>query len=163
MKSQEALAAAVLIIAGAGLWADVVRVPGARSDGLFSAGARAPDNWGEMQKLFGYVRSGTPQSSVLLGDADSLLHLNTGRKAVRGFVPDDFGLFYAMKAAGVTPDQITNAIRRDQVDYVVVTPEREFAESPSFHAAVAALERGGVLQPVAIPGISAEYRLLRVQ
>lgn len=163
MKIQEALAAAVLIIAGAGLWADIVRFPSTLSDGSFSAGMKAPVNWGEMQKLFGYIRTGTPQTSVVLSDADSLLYLNTGRKTVRGFEPDDFGLFYAMREAGVTPDQISKAIVRDQVDYVVVTPERDFAESPSFHAAVRALERGGVLQPVAIPGIAAEYRVLRVQ
>jgi hypothetical protein len=163
VKTQEALAAVVLIIAGAGLWADIFRVPSTVTDGAFSFAAKAPDNWGEMQKLFAYIRSGTPQTSVLLSDADPLLYLNTGRKTVRGFVPNGFGLFYAMRETGVTPDQISTAILRDQVDYVVVTPERDFAESPSFHAAVQALERGGILQPVAIAGISGEYRLLRVQ
>lgn len=120
-----------------------------------------------MQKLFTYIRTSTPQGSVLLGNLDPVLYLNTGRKAVRGFIPDGFGLFYAAKQAGVTPDQISTAILREQVDYVVLTPDRGLAESASFHSAVQALERGGVLQPVAIPGMAipgvpTEYRLLQV-
>ncbi len=166
IRIQEALAAGILILAGAGLWADAVRIPKMLADGAFSDGAQrgeqAPDNWREMQKLFAYIRASTPPSSVLLGELDPVLYLNTGRKAVRGFVPDGFGLFYAAKQAGVTPDQISTAILRDQVDYVVLTPDRGLAESASFHSAVQALERGGVLQPVAIPGISGEYRLLQV-
>jgi hypothetical protein len=162
VRIQEALAGAVLLIAGAVLWADVVRIPKMRAEGTVFSEAQAPDNWGEMQKLFDYIRASTPQSSVLLGDLDPVFYLNTGRKTVRGFTPDGFGLFYAMKETGVSPDQISNAILRDQVDYVVVTPDRGLADSASFHSSVQALERGGVLQPVAIPGILPEYRLLQV-
>ncbi|HWE50842.1 MAG TPA: glycosyltransferase family 39 protein [Bryobacteraceae bacterium] len=161
-RIQEAVAAGVLILAAAGLWADGMRVSKMRADGTVFSGTEAPDNWGEMQKLFGFIRENTTQQSVLLGDLDPVLYLNTGRKAVRGFRADGFGLYYAMKEAGVTPDEISSAILRDQVDYVVLTPDRGFAESPSFHASVQALERGGVLQPVPIPGISPEYRLLKV-
>jgi len=162
VRIQEALAAVVLILGGAALWADVVRTPKMRTEGTVFSDAQAPDNWGEMQKLFAYIRNNTPSSSVVLSELDPVFYLNTRRKAVRGFTPDGFGLFYAMKETGVSPDQISNAILRDQVDYVVVTPDRGLAGSASFHSSVQALERGGVLQPVAIPGISPEYRLLQV-
>ena len=47
------------------------------------------------------------------------------------------------------------------MSYVALTPDRDFAESPAYHRAVEALERGGVLEAVAMPGVSGEYRLLR--
>ncbi len=37
-----------------------------------------------------------------------------------------------------------------------------FAEAPAFHESVAALERGGVVAPVDLPGESRDYRLLKV-
>ena len=46
--------------------------------------------------------------------------------------------------------------------YVALTPDRDFAESPAYHHAVEALERGGILEPVPVPGVTADYRLLRV-
>jgi hypothetical protein len=52
---------------------------------------------------------------------------------------------------------------RDGVSYVALTPDRDLPESASFHKAVAALERGGVLEPVGVPGVSGDYRLLRVR
>jgi hypothetical protein len=162
VRIQEALAAGILIVVGAGLRVDIVRIPNALSDGAFSFEPGVPDKWSELQKLFGRIRTVTPPASILLSASDALVYLNTGNKTVRGFVPSHFGLFYAPRRAGVTPDQLSTAILRQQIDYVVVTPENGFAESPSFHAAVQVLERGGVLEPVAIPAVSAGYRLLRV-
>ena len=167
VRSQEALAAGVLIVAGAGLWTDVSHLAGRgpllREGAVWSADAQPPNDWGELQKLFRYIRAGTPAGSVLLGNQDPMLYLNTGRKAVRGFVENAFGLLYAAKQQGVSPEELSSAILHDRVDYVVLTPDTGFAESPSFHAAAQALERGGLLQPVPIAGISPEYRLLRVR
>ena len=55
------------------------------------------------------------------------------------------------------------AVRRDRVSYVVLTPDRDLPESASFHRAVAALERGGVVEPVDVPGVTEDYRVLRVR
>ena len=37
---------------------------------------------------------------------------------------------------------------------LALTPDRDLPESASYHKAVAALERGGVLEPVSVPGAS---------
>ena len=153
-RMREALAACVIIVAMLALWADVRRIP--------QPGGQTGNNWAEMRKMFTFIKANTPRDSVLLANLDPLFYLNTGRKAIRGFAPNGFGLYYATTQAGVTPDQLSTAIQRSQVNYVVLTPDRDFAESASFHSSVEALERGGVLQPVAIAGISPEYRLLQV-
>lgn len=162
-RIQEAIAAAVLIIGGAGLWSDGIRVPAALSAGALSPEPQPADDWHEMQKLFVWIRANTASTSVLVGNLDPVLYLNTGRRAIRGFAPDAFGLLYALKQQGITPDQVSGAILREQADYVVLMPDRGFVEAPSFHSSVEALERGGRLQPVTIPGLSPDYRLLRVQ
>jgi hypothetical protein len=115
-----------------------------------------------MRKLFTYIRANLPEDTILLANLDPLLFLNTGRKAVRGFAPDGYSLYYAQRQEGVTPDQLSAAIVASQVNYIVLTPDRDFAESASFHRSVAALERGGVLEPVVTPGLPPDYRLLRV-
>jgi hypothetical protein len=117
----------------------------------FGAHRTYPDDWREMEKLFVYIRGNTPADAVLLADLDPVFYLNTGRTTVRGF------------SSLATPDQLVAAIRRDRVSYVVLTPDRDLPESPSFHRAVAALERGGVLDPVDVPGVPDEYRILRVR
>jgi hypothetical protein len=159
---REAVVAVAVIMALLPLWTDGKRLPIAREDGYFPASGQASDNWYEMRKLFAFIASGVPPDAVLLANLDPLVFLNTGRKAVRGFAPDGYSLFYAQHQEGVTPDQLAAAIVSDQVNYVVLTPDRDFAESASFHRSVAALEHGGVLEPVSTPGLSSDYRLLRV-
>ena len=48
------------------------------------------------------------------------------------------------------------------MSYVALTPDRDLPEWASFQKAVAALERGGVLEPLSVYGVTGEYRLLRV-
>lgn len=162
MELKEALAAIVVIAALLPVWTGISRIPTIRSAGYVTPTGKESDNWGELQKLFAYIRTNTPPESVLLANLDPVFYLNTGRKAVRGFAPSGYTLFYGEGPASVTPDLLSNAIAKSAVAYVALTPDREFAESPSFHSSVQALERGGVLEPVAIPGLSPEYRLLRV-
>lgn len=150
----EALVACVLILGGMALWADIKRIP--------AAGGQSSDNWAEMRKMAAFIEGNTPEDSVVMANLDPVIYLNTGRKAIRGFAPNDYGLRYAETPAGVTPDVLSQAISASQVNYVVMTPDRDMAESPSFHRSVEALERGGVLQPLPIPGIAPEYRLLQV-
>jgi hypothetical protein len=165
VTNREALAALVLIAVVFPLWADVTRILPARANGEFAVNngdASPTDNWNEMQRLFGFIRSNTAPGSILLANLDGAFFLNTGRRAVRGFTPNRFDLFYAARQSGATPDQLSNAIVRERVGYVVVTPDRGRAESVSFHKSVEALERGGVVEPVSIPGAARGYRLFRV-
>ncbi len=162
MEHREALAALVLIGCLLPLWADATRLPATRASGYFPVSGPPPEDWPEMQKLFSFIRSNTSASSVLLANADELFYLDTGRKTVRGFTPSGFELFYAARPSVVTPDRLSNAIIQAQVDYVVLTPDRGLSESAAFHKSVEALERGGVVEPVVIPGGSRDYQLLRV-
>ena len=162
MATREALAVLVVIVVGFSLWADAIRILPARSEGYFSIAGVPADKWSDMQSLFGFLRANTPPDSVLLGNLDDTLFLHTGRKAVRGFVPSAFNLFYGAPQAAVTPDELSNAIVRSRVDYVVLTPDPALPESPSFHKSVDALERGGVAEPVSFPGAPRGYRILKV-
>jgi hypothetical protein len=149
MEHREALAAIVIIAALVPLFANATRKSGARDQA-------------EMQKLFASIRANTSPQSVLLANQDAAFYLNTGRKAIRGFVPGGFDLYYAVRQSAITPDKLSNAIRQSHVSYVVLTPDAGFAESPAFHESVAALERGGVVEPLDLPGQSRDYRLLKV-
>ncbi len=155
--------AVALALLGSGLWFSAVRVSGVMTLGAVSSGRGIPNDWREIEKMFAFIRSDTPAPVVLLADLDSTFAVNTGRHAVRGFVPDDYAAIYGSARDLVTPDQLLAAIRRQHVNYVAVTPDRDVPESASFHRAVAALERGGVLDPVSMPGVAPEYRLLIVR
>jgi len=144
------------------LWFDALRVRPAVTLGAVATENFAPDNWHEMERLFAFIRANTPADSVLMADLDPVFYLNTERRTVRGFVPDRYRSRYAPPGSLVTPDQLRASVLRDGVSYVALTPDRDLPESASYHKAVAALERGGVLEPVSVPGASGEYRLLRV-
>ena len=154
-------AVAILMIVPA-LWFSARRVASGTTLGAVTAETARPDNWHEMETLFAFIRANTPQDAVLLADLDPVFYLNTGRATVRGFTPDSFRNYYAPGGTLVTPDQLHAAMLRDRVSYVVLTPDADLPESASFHKAAAALERGGLLEPVSVPGASGEYRILRV-
>jgi hypothetical protein len=158
---REALAAIVLILALLPLWASTRLLPVTLRTGEFPTSRREPNDWKEMNKLFAFIRENTAPDAILAANIDPLFYLKTGRKAVRGYVPDGYKTFYQPGGQTVTPDQLSSALRRDGVTYVALTPDRDFAESPAFHKSVEALERGGLLEPVAIPGLAPDYRLLR--
>ena len=153
VEPREAVAAVVLIAALVPLFANATRK------------SSAPDQ-AEMQKLFALIRANTGPASVLLANQDAVVYLNTGRKAIRGFVPNGFDL-YCMRCGSrreITPDK---AFKRHpgiaRLSYVMVlTPDADFPESAAFHDSIAALERGGVVEPVDLPGESRDYRLLKV-
>jgi hypothetical protein len=103
-----------------------------------------------MERLFSYIRSNTPPDAVILANLDPMFYLNTGRKAIR---PSN---------SVITPDRLGKQILENGVGYVAITPDRDFTEAPAYHRAVEALERGGMLEPVAVPGVSGDYRLLKM-
>ena len=162
MRVREALAAIVLIAICVPVWEDATRIVPARASGYFAIEGVAPDNWNEMQKLFDFIHTNASPGSVLLANLDGAFFLNTGRKAVRGFAPAAFDLYYATPHAIVTPDQLSRAIVREGATYVALTPDRGLPESESFRRSVAALERGGVVEPLSVPGAPPDYRLFKV-
>lgn len=120
-------------------------------------------NWSQSQELFSAIRANTPPTATLLADLDPAVEVWTGRKTVRGFTTDLFRSRYMPTASSlVTPDSILATIGHDRVGYVVVTPDRQLPESPSFHRAIGALERGGTISPISLPGVGAEFRLYAV-
>jgi hypothetical protein len=162
MKAREALAALVLIAIALPLWADAIRLFPARSNGAFAMQGAPADDWNRMRMLFDFIRANTAPDNVLLANMDGAFFLNTGRKTVRGFAPNGFDLFYSARQSAVTPDRLSNAILMSHVAYVVLTPDRGLAESASFHRSVEALERGGVVETVPIPGALRDYQLFKV-
>ncbi|MDE3196329.1 MAG: DUF2029 domain-containing protein, partial [Acidobacteriota bacterium] len=161
-RLRELVAAVALILAGIPVWADVLRVRQTIAHGQFPSSSAVPSDWGELSRLFGYIRTKTPSDAILLTNLDPMFYLNTGRKAVRGFFPDGYKLYYAPTNSVITPDQFEKAIIENGVTYVALTPDRDFAEAGAYHRAVEALARGGVLEPVGVEGLSGEYRLFRV-
>ena len=127
-----------------------------------AAALRAPNEWGEMEKLFAFLRANTPSNAVVMADLDPLLSVETGRKTVRGFVPDDYVAMYGPPQTLVAPDQLLASLVREHVGFVVLTPDPEVPESVWYRDAVEALERGGVLETVPTDAIAGGYRVLRV-
>lgn len=164
IRRRELLAACAIILIALPIWADLTRIPATLRSGDFSYSTREPNDWRRMQLLFAYLRDKTPADTIILANLDPVFWLNTGRKAIRGFFPDGYKLYYAASPSNpvITPDQMASEITHNGVGYVALTPDRDFAESPAFHRAAEALERGGMLEPVDVPGAGPEYRLLRV-
>lgn len=162
MRNQEALAALVAIAVAVPFAADGIRLFAARANGTFPLETAATDNWNNMRRLFAFIRANTAPDDVLLANPDGAFYVNTGRKTVRGFVPNDFDLYYLKRQSPISPDQLSNTIIQDRVSWVVLTPDRGRPESDSFHASVQALERGGILEPVAVTGLNSDYQILRV-
>ncbi|HYA17905.1 MAG TPA: hypothetical protein VEF06_10580 [Bryobacteraceae bacterium] len=163
VRSKEAIAAVVLIVIGIALWADGTRLPALVRSGVFPEQEAAANEWSAMRPLLAAVKTKTSAGSVVLTNADGMVWAVTGRKTVRGFTADGYNLFYTERQATVTPDEISSAILREQVNYVVVTPDEGEAESASFHRAVEALEHGGVLRPVEVDGLKPGYELWHVE
>jgi hypothetical protein len=160
--SRPALAAIAVIVAIAPLGPDVVRIARARAAGNLSSAATPPDNWYELDRQFAFLRSAASVEDVVISDNDAAFFLNTGRKAVRGFTIAPYELSYAPQPVLVTPDQLSRAIIELHASYLSLAPDRGLRESPSFHESVEALERGGVIEPVTVPGAGRDYRLFRV-
>ena len=123
VKFREVVAAATLLIALVAVWADAKRLPNALRQGVFTAADRAPDDWRQLEKMFGYIRAQAPPDSVVMANFDPMFYLYTGRKATRGFVPDGYRLYYAPKNSVVTPDRLTHDLDENGVSYVALTPD----------------------------------------
>lgn len=162
VASREALAAIAVLVCVAPLGPDLVRLARARVAGNLSSLATPPDNWHELDRLFAFARTATLPGDIVLSNHDAALFVSTGRKAIRGFTANAWDLFYAPRPLLVTPDQLSRAILDEHAAYVVLTPDTGLPESASFHTSVQALERGGVIEPLPVPGLAHGYQLFRV-
>jgi hypothetical protein len=160
-KIQTAVAAIALMVAAIPVCIDLSRLPQTLRNGQFPSSSNTASNWNQLELMFRYIRGNTPPDSVIMANLDPMFYLNTGRKAIRGFFPDGYKLYYAASNSVITPDQLGKQIIENGIGYVALTPDRDFAESPAYHRAVDALVRGGMLEPIAVPGLAGDYRLLR--
>lgn len=150
-KRREAVAAGAIVAAGFVAWNSLAAIPGQ---------VRARE-WRESEKVYEWIRANTPADATILANLDQAFAAHTGRRTVRGFRADVYTLYYAPTNTAATPDQLLAAVRGEAVDLVAVTPDDDLPESSSFHRSVEALVRGGVLEPVAAPGLARDYRLYR--
>jgi len=162
MKAREPLVALVLIVLAIPLGVTIQKLTASRNAGYFPGTAQPAESWAELQKIFGFLSANSPADSVVLANNDALTFVNTRRKAVRGFNANGFDLYYSPRQSPVAPDQLSKEIVESNVRYLVLTPDRGFPESASFHRSVEALQRGRVIEPVSISGLAAGYSLFRV-
>jgi hypothetical protein len=160
LRPKELVFALAILAAGLSFWAGVRAVPATFATGEYPTSSAEPNDWSQMERLFAAIRDKTPPDATLVANLDPIFYLQTGRKAVRGFVPDGYKTFYRPSGIVVTPDQLLKIIESSGASYLALTPDRDFGESPAFHKAVEALERGGELEAVEVHGLAPGYRLL---
>jgi len=162
VKFQEPVAAAALLFALLPLWADGKRLPATWRNGVFPAGDQAPDDWRRLEPIFAWIRTQAPPDAAVMANLDPMFYLYTGRKTTRGFVPDAYRLYYAPPNSQVTPDRLRAEMNANGVGYLALAPDAGFPESAAYRRSVEALERGGMIEPVPVSGLTADYRLFRV-
>lgn len=160
-RASEILAAAAILLLGLELTADARRLFALARAGDFPAEAQAAAEWGSMRQLFAAIRANVPPDGAVLASLNDAIALETGRRTLRGYSPDPYRLFYDAHVPAITPDGLTNALRASGARFVALTPDRGRPDGPAFHRSVEALERGGLLEPVASPDLPRGYRLLR--
>jgi len=146
LRRQEAVLAGILLLAAVPVVQDFRHIRNARAS-----------SWHDMEGLFDAIRTHTEPDAVLAASDAPLVYLQTGRKCVRGFDPPPFELYYSPRAFVLAPDQLMLALRANAVSYLALTPD-DIAEDE----AVAALERGGILEPLPIEALPRGYQILRV-
>jgi hypothetical protein len=127
------LAGMVLIslVIGQTLWSGVVDARATERTGI-ALGQQDP--WWETSRQLNWIRENTPANAVLLANLDPLFYLYTGRKAVRGFLANPYGLFYNTNDPALQPigtlDDLRATIRTERVSYIVRAANQTFSEAP---------------------------------
>ncbi len=105
----------------------------ARSTGAVIVPNTPYDDWREVMGLARWVRRNTPPDAVLLGNFDPVFYLYTGRRGVRGFVPEPYRLHYDPRPQDSplgTPSDLLRTIDRVHAEYLLCTPNLAFREGP---------------------------------
>lgn len=104
----------------------------------------------EIHHALDWIRAHSPGDAIVAAMLDPVIHLHTGRRAIRAFATDPFRAFYAPDAprgATGTPDDLARLLRHHRVDFLVLENLPGFTESAPLQRQVAALNaaRPGML------------------
>ncbi len=96
---------------------------------------REPDDWSKTLQLADWIRSNTPGSAIVAANCDPAFYLLTQRKSIRLFSADQFELFYDRDPAKQPlggPDALRHHLKVHQVEYLVITPMKQYSEASPF-------------------------------
>lgn len=98
-------------------------------------------DWGQVMELCSWIRTNTPQQSVVSADLDPLFYLYTGRKAIRMFKSDPYSLIYEPESPQPlgSLDDFRTHIVRNKIAYLVMTPSDGSREGFCLHELVGLL------------------------
>lgn len=121
----------ISLLIGQTLWFGVAAAAATQRTGV-ALGQQDP--WWETSEQLDWIRENTPANAIILANLDPLFYLYTGRKAVRGFLANPYGLFYntgdpARQPIG-TLDDLRSTIRNERVNYIIRAGNRTFSEGP---------------------------------
>jgi hypothetical protein len=122
------VAFAVILPAG---WTLAAMTAVARETGAVIVPNTAYDDWREVMRLASWLKQNTAPDAVLMGNLDPVFYLYTGRRGVRGFVPQPYRLHYDPRPGDWpvgTPADLLQTIDRVRAAYLVCTPNLAFRE-----------------------------------
>jgi len=102
------------------------------------------DNWPMTLQAMAWLRDHTAKDSVIAANCDPTIFLYTGRKAIRAFNVEQYGLLFDSSpntlALG-SSERLRSHLKANRISYILVTPMMHFMEKPFFHAQLASLRR----------------------
>ncbi len=104
----------------------------ARATARVGVPAGVQDPWSDTREQMDWIRNQTPPDAIVLANLDPVFYLYTGRKAVRGFQADPYGLFYIPQPDGHplgTLADFRRTVIGDRVTYIVRAPNKTFEEA----------------------------------
>jgi len=103
-----------------------------------------PDNWPRTMEAMSWLREHTASDSVVAANCDPAVFLYTGRKAIRLFNVEDYGLLFGSSPGRLplgSSERLKNHLKANHISYIFMTPMRYFLEGPFFHEQLASLMR----------------------
>ncbi|MGI8989591.1 MAG: ArnT family glycosyltransferase [Bryobacteraceae bacterium] len=146
------------------LYIAISRIPATRREGSFPVTGNV-DSWPDILSVSNWIRENTKTTDVLLANLDPVVYLFSGRKAIRDSVPDSYKLFYSPDAPDADAlGSLDRIIAMTHAAYLIVMPDRGFAESPLIRNNVGSYMRKypDRLQRVIRPGANSEYAIYRI-
>ncbi len=146
-----ALAAVILLLSVPAVVDSWQRAEAATKSGFFAWLPNRGETWTELQDTAAWIRRHTTADTILISNLDPLMHLYTGRKALRGFTIDPYRLFYEQgPPAGALQAYFSVPIAQfAQAPVVVVrSPDTSFSERTLLHAEIAREVERGTLREV---------------
>lgn len=127
------------------------RADSASTSGIYPWVTGTGETWKELQDTAAWIRQHTSGDTILISNLDPVMHLYTGRKALRGFTIDPYQMFYVegQPAGALHPYFSVPLDEFAQAPVVVVrSPDKAFSERNLLHAAIAREVEQGTLREV---------------